>query len=97
VDVSGVSGEGVVADGMMFDDPWSVDLPDGRQAKYSPGWCLVRWRGERASTSLWRSVDDLAAIHGHGGATRIVWSGRVQSLDGRELCESGRVAPPWDT
>lgn len=56
-DVSGVSGEGVVADGVTFPD----------------GVTVVRWRGERQSTVVWPSIDDVIAIHGHGGATRLVW------------------------
>ncbi len=56
-DVSGVSGTGVVADG--------VEFPDGG--------VVVRWRGRRPSTVVWSSVDDVHEIHGHGGATRVVW------------------------
>lgn len=57
VDVSGVSGTGIVADG--------VEFPDGA--------CVIRWRGERQSIVVWPSIDDVEAIHGHGGATQIVW------------------------
>lgn len=57
VDVSGVSGAGVVADGVVFSD----------------GVTVVRWRGARRSTVVWDSLDDVEAIHGHGGATRVVW------------------------
>ena len=56
-DVSGVSGVGVVADGVAFPDGLSV----------------VRWRGERQSTVVWPSIEDVIAIHGHDGATRLVW------------------------
>jgi len=56
-DVSGISGTGVVADGVRFPD----------------GVCVIRWRGDRQSTVVWPSVEDVEAIHGHGGATRIVW------------------------
>ena len=56
-DVSGVSGTGVVADGAVF--------PDGTT--------VVRWRGERQSTVVWPSIEDVRVIHGHGGATRVVW------------------------
>lgn len=57
VDVTGVSGTGVVAYGVAF--------PDGT--------CVVRWMGERRSTVVWPSIEDVEAIHGHGGATRVVW------------------------
>jgi hypothetical protein len=57
VDVSGISGTGIVADGVVFPD----------------GVTVIRWRGDRQSTVVWPHVDDVEAIHGHGGATRIVW------------------------
>lgn len=57
VDVSGISGVGTVADGVVFSD----------------GVTVVRWRGERQSTVVWPGIEDVEAIHGHGGATRIVW------------------------
>ncbi|MGW5377465.1 hypothetical protein ACWESM_18665 [Nocardia sp. NPDC003999] len=57
-DVTGVSGTGVVADGVLW--------PDGHAS--------LRWRGDRRSTSSWDSLDDLEAVHGHEGATRVVWT-----------------------
>ncbi len=57
-DVSGISGTGVVAEGVVWTD----------------GTAAIRWRGDRPSTTAWSSVDDLIAIHGHGGGTRIVWA-----------------------
>lgn len=56
-DVSGVSGTGVVADGVEFEDK-SVAL---------------RWHGEHPATTVWASIEDMLAVHGHGGATRLVW------------------------
>lgn len=56
-DVTGVSGAGTVADGVVFPD----------------GVAVIRWRGERQSTVVWPSVEDVEAIHGHNGSTRIVW------------------------
>jgi hypothetical protein len=56
-DPSGVSGTGVVADGVMF--------PDGHVA--------LRWRGTHGSTVCWTELADALAIHGHGGLTRCVW------------------------
>lgn len=55
-DVSGVSGTGIVADGVIW--------PDGTVS--------VRWRGEHPSIVFWRSIEAVKAIHGHNGATRIV-------------------------
>jgi hypothetical protein len=57
VDESGVSGIGHVADGVRFLD----------------GTTVVRWLGNRASTVVWDSIADVEAIHGHGGATRLIW------------------------
>lgn len=59
-DVSGVSGTGTVADGVQF--------PDGSVA--------IRWRGARPSTVVWASLADALHVHGHSGATRVVWSGQ---------------------
>ncbi|MFJ3923050.1 hypothetical protein [Streptomyces sp. NPDC090022] len=56
-DVSGVSGTGIVADGILW--------PDGTAS--------LRWRGERPSTVHWDRISDAKAVHGHGGATEIVW------------------------
>ena len=57
VDVSGVSGTGHVASGVVFDD----------------GKVCVRWNGRHRSMVLWDSIDAVLAVHGHGGATRLVW------------------------
>jgi len=57
VDVSGVSGEGRVADGVQFED----------------GTMVIRWLGDRPSTVVWNSFFDAMQVHGHGGATRFVW------------------------
>ncbi len=58
VDATGVSGTGVVAEGVEFVD----------------GTCVVRWVvGDHRSTVVWDDVASVEAIHGHGGATRVVW------------------------
>lgn len=56
-DITGVSGTGRVADGVLW--------PDGTVS--------IRWRGERPSTVHWDRIADAAHVHGHGGHTRIVW------------------------
>lgn len=56
-DVSGVSGLGRVADGVLWSD----------------GTASIRWHGERPSIVHWNSLDDVQFIHGHNGSTRIVW------------------------
>lgn len=58
VDVSGVSGTGRVAEGIQFED----------------GLCVVRWISDWSSTAVHdRGIDSVIAIHGHAGATQIVW------------------------
>jgi hypothetical protein len=57
VDVSGVSGTGVVA--------WGVQFPDRK--------VITRWKAQIAQTCVWDSIEDIEAIHGHGGLTHIVW------------------------
>jgi hypothetical protein len=56
-DVTGVSGVGHVADGVRW--------PDGSAS--------IRWRGENPSVVFWDSHESVEKIHGHNGATRIVW------------------------
>ncbi|MGW2813326.1 IS3 family transposase [Streptomyces sp. NPDC001415] len=56
-DVSGISGTGVVARG--------VRRPDGSAS--------VRWLGDKPSSVHWDSFEDAEHVHGHGGATEIVW------------------------
>lgn len=57
-DVSGVSGTGRVAEGVQFSD----------------GKVAIRWIvGEHQSTVLWDDIASVQAIHGHNGATLIVW------------------------
>ncbi|CAL9606944.1 hypothetical protein SUDANB95_05508 [Actinosynnema sp. ALI-1.44] len=57
VDISGSSGTGRVADGVLW--------PDGS--------ATLRWRGEHRSVAHWDSLASAEIVHGHGGATRIVW------------------------
>ncbi|MBB5786583.1 hypothetical protein [Jiangella mangrovi] len=57
VDYTGVSGVGVVAYGVVFAD----------------GHVALRWASTHPATSLWSSIDDLVAVHGHGEATSIEW------------------------
>lgn len=52
-DESGISGTGVVAQGIEFDD----------------GYCAMRWLTATTSTAIYNTADDLLKIHGHGGKT----------------------------
>lgn len=58
-DVSGVSGTGVVAEGVQWSD----------------GSVALHWRGRWPTTTVWEDggIDAVIAIHGHQGATEIVW------------------------
>lgn len=56
-DVSGISGTGIVALGIAW--------PDDSAS--------VRWLGDRPSIVFWNDMADAVAVHGHGGATRVVW------------------------
>lgn len=56
-DPTGLSGTGIVADGVLFDD----------QA------CVIKWRGELTAIAVWPHIDHAIRVHGHGGATRFVF------------------------
>lgn len=57
VDHSGVSGTGVVADGVR----WA----DGR--------VTLKWRGRHSSVGVYEHIEAVEAIHGHDGDTQIRW------------------------
>lgn len=54
-DVSGVSGEGVVAVGVQF--------PNGK--------CVLNWVTDTPSFNFYNSINDIKDIHGHGDSTEI--------------------------
>lgn len=56
-DVSGVSGTGVVAEGVEFTD----------------GTVVLRWLSDYASTVVWPDLAAAQWVHGHDGATRFVY------------------------
>lgn len=57
-DISGVSGVGDVAE----------------LAEFSDGAVAVRWHGDHPSTACWNDIRDVEFIHGHKGATEIVFA-----------------------
>lgn len=74
VDVTGISGEGVVADGVEFWD----------------GTVALRWRsvggehaarGVRPTTVLHQDVRSVEALHGHNGATVVRWLDQRVAVD----------------
>jgi hypothetical protein len=56
-DVSGISGTGRVAEGIQF----------------SSGKCVIAWLSKTPSISIFDSVEALLAVHGHDGATELIW------------------------
>lgn len=57
VDETGISGTGLVAEGVEFSDLTVV----------------LRWHGDWASTVVWPSMAGVYSVHGHNGKTRIVF------------------------
>lgn len=56
-DETGVSGTGIVAEGVLF----------------STGKIALTWLTRFRSTTIYDSMEDVMQIHGHGGKTRLVW------------------------
>ncbi len=54
-DVSGISGIGKVAEGVVFKD----------------GTTVVRWLSKHPSTNIYNNVEEVLQIHGHAGSTRV--------------------------
>lgn len=57
IDVSGISGTGIVAEGVVFTD----------------GTTVVRWISAKPSTVVWDDLGDAYDIHNHGGSTEFVF------------------------
>jgi len=58
VDVSGKSGTGKVAEGVLFEHTGQV---------------VMCWLTQRSSLVVLRSVEDLEHIHLHEGSTSLIW------------------------
>lgn len=58
-DESGVSGTGIVAQGAIFDD----------------GTVALRWLTTHRSSTFYAKMADVEKIHGHGGKTKIIYTG----------------------
>lgn len=59
VDKSGISGTGLVAEGVEF----------------SNGKCVLCWMTKNSSLGVYDSIEILMAVHGHNGDTELVWLG----------------------
>ena len=57
LDVSGISGVGFIAEGIVFHD----------------GQVAVSWFGQHHTLEICPSISDVLEIHGHGGTTTVVW------------------------
>lgn len=65
IDVSGVSGVGYVAEGVLF----------------RTGQCAVCWRSDHSSVNIYKTLDDVIFVHGHGGSTKIEFVDPVDDPD----------------
>jgi hypothetical protein len=61
-DETGISGEGLIAEGVKFSD----------------GTVVIRWLTDTKSTTIFQSVADMEAIHGHEGKTVPIWMDRME-------------------
>lgn len=57
-DKSGVSGVGIVAEGVQFEN----------------GKCVLSWLTAHTSIAIYDNIEELEAIHGHNGKTVVVWT-----------------------
>lgn len=64
VDTSGVSGTGVVAEGVLF----------------SSGKVVLSWLTRHTSVAVYDDLETMLQIHGHGNNTRVVFRDEVPSL-----------------
>lgn len=55
-DPTGVSGTGIVAQGVIFNN----------------GWCVLNWLTAHRSIAVYESIDEVIAIHGHDGQSHII-------------------------
>ncbi len=62
VDESGVSGTGIVAEGVMF----------------SNCWVALHWLKEYTCVNIYPSIAEVMAIHGHGGKTKVLWDDEME-------------------
>lgn len=56
-DETGVSGTGIIAEGVVFTD----------------GQVVLRWMTQYKSTAVYNSIKEVEKIHGHNGLTKIIW------------------------
>jgi len=76
-DVSGVSGTGVVAEGIEYED----------------GGIALRWKGEWPATAVWPNMESLLKIHGHDGKTTVRYLDTAAGSAGLLLAGAARGIP----
>jgi hypothetical protein len=64
-DVSGISGTGVVAEGVLF----------------STGKVALSWSSEYHSVTVFDTIQDLETVHGHDGRTEVAWLDAPEKVD----------------
>ncbi|MFD4973640.1 hypothetical protein [Streptomyces sp. NPDC058424] len=69
------------------------DVADGVQ--WPDGTVVLRWR-ERPSTAMWDSLDVMLSVHGHDGATRVVWADGAESRAQAAAGRAYRLADQWE-
>lgn len=62
-DDSGVSGTGIVAEGVEFTN----------------GKVVINWLTKHRSMTIYENIKEAEAIHGHGGKTRVVYHDEVEA------------------
>ncbi len=63
-DKTGISGEGIIAEGIEFQD----------------GKCVLHWLTEYSSIAIYDDIETLMAIHGHDGSTEIISQKFISNL-----------------
>lgn len=70
VDTTGVSGTGIVAQGVEF-----VQFLNSSSRLQLHRTVIVQWCGEIKSVSIYPSMDEMKKVHCHGGTTRVIMTG----------------------
>ena len=59
------------------------DQPQFEGVVWTDGTCTIRWLTAKVSTSVWASLDDMLAIHGHPEyGSELVWTARAKGGGG---------------
>ena len=64
-DETGISGTGIVTNGIEFND----------------GTVVMSWNTDTTSLALYRNIDEVIEIHGHGGKTVVEYAPATEKFD----------------